>query len=421
MRKEIEADVIVIGGGPAGLMAAGFAAMGGARVIVLEKNKVIGAKLSITGGGRCNITNAEFDVRKFLDNFPKEKEFLFSPFAQFSAKDTFNFFEALKLPLVTEARNRVFPASQKAEDVVRTMQTFATKNGAEIHFQESADEFIQESDRVTALRTKSGKIFRGKYFVVAAGGVAAPSTGSTGDGFNLLQKLGHTIHQPNPHIVPLTTDASWVHALSGTTWSFMAIRFLQNGETIIKKTGKILFTHFGVSGPLILNCAHDVANMLAYGAVEASINLFPDTDEKALDERLVKLFDGNKNKKLKNVLPEIIHGELANTIISLVEPRLADVSVHEISKESRKQLIKTMQNLRFPISGTRGLEHATIADGGVDLHEVDTKTMRSRIHENIYMVGDTLHINRPSGGFSLQLCWTTGAVAGRDIANRCVN
>ncbi len=420
MKKTDIYDCVVIGGGPAGLMAAGRAAELGANVLVLEKNRIVGKKLSYTGGGRCNITNAELDVRKFLEHFPKEKNFLHSPFAQFSAEDTFAFFEKRKLPLVVEARGRAFPHTQSAQDVVDTMLTYARESGAKLRYNTTVTEVQSQSDTCTII-TNGNERIHARMVVVAAGGVAAPQTGSTGDGFTILNKLGHTIHDPNPHIVPLTTDATWVHALSGVDWSFMQIRFVQNGKTFLKRVGKVLFTHFGISGPLVLNCAHEVANALAYGSVDAHINLFPDTDEGALDTRVIKLFAQNSNKLLKNVLPELLHKELARTIIERVDHTLADTPVHSISKESRKQLVKTMQNLTFPITGTLGMGKATIADGGVDLREIDTKTLRSRIHQNVYAIGDTLHINRPSGGYSLQLCWTTGFVAGSDIGKRCAN
>jgi len=255
-------DLIVIGGGASGMLAAGRAADLGARVLLLEKNKVLGKKLKVTGGGRCNITNAEFDVRTFLENFPESKEFLYSPFSKFSSKDTFTFFESRGLPLVIEARKRAFPKTQSALDVFRVMEKFVKRNGIDIKTGVCVTSIQKEGDKIISVKTSKGEEFFGDNFAIATGGFAAPETGSTGDGFNMLEKLGHTITKSRPNIVPLTTNEEWVHSLSGTTLSFMTIRFIQDGKTKIKKTGKILFTHFGISGPLILNSSHEVQKLL---------------------------------------------------------------------------------------------------------------------------------------------------------------
>ncbi len=411
-------DLIVIGGGPSGMMMAGRAADLGARVLLLEKNKVFGKKLKITGGGRCNITNAEFDVRKFLENFPESKEFLYSPFSKFSSKDTFTFFESKGLPLVVEGRKRAFPETQKATDVVAVMERFVKRNGIEVKMGVRVASIEKKDGKMVSVKTTKGEEFFGDNFAIATGGLAVPETGSTGDGLNILKKLGHAISQPNPNVVPLTTDEEWVHSLSGTTLSFMTIRFLQNGKAKVKKTGKILFTHFGVSGPLILNSAYEVKKMLAIGEVIASIDMFPDTEENELDRRVLKLFDKNKNKLTKNVLPEILPENLAKTILSLPDINLSEREVNSITKEERKKLVKKIKGLTFEITGTLGFDKAVIADGGVVLEEVNFKNMTSKLYPNLYLLGDVLNINRPSGGFSLQMCWTTGWVAGNDIGGK---
>lgn len=411
-------DLIVIGGGPSGMMMAGRAADIGARVLLLEKNKIFGKKLKITGGGRCNITNAEFDVRKFLENFPESKEFLYSPFSKFSSKDTFTFFESKGLPLVVEGRKRVFPETQKATDVVAVMERFVKRNGIEVKMGVRVASIEKKDGKIISIKTNKGEEFFGDNFAIATGGLAVPETGSTGDGLNMLKKLGHAISQPNPNVVPLTTDEEWVHSLSGTTLSFMTIRFLQNDKAKIKKTGKILFTHFGISGPLILNSAHEVKKLLATGEVTASIDMFPDTEENELDRRVLRLFDKNKNKLTKNVLPEILPENLAKTILSLPDINLPEREVNSITKEERKKLVKKIKGLTFEITGTLGFDKAVIADGGVVLKEVNFKNMTSKLYPNLYLLGDILNINRPSGGFSLQMCWTTAWVAGTDVGSK---
>ncbi len=413
-------DLIVIGGGPAGMMAAGRASELGARVLLLEKNKVLGKKLAITGGGRCNITNAEFDTHAFLSNFPQAGKFLHSPFSQFAPKEAIEFFEKQDLPIVVEARKRAFPKSQSAPDVLKAMERYIKRHNVEIKIKMKVNDITIQEDGTFVVETQRGDVFHARKVALATGGAAAPETGSTGDGFIFLKELGHKIYKPNPNIVPLTTDAKWVHSVSGTTLSFMTIRFMQKGKVALKKTGKILFTHFGISAPLILNSAFEVKEILKKGPVDASIDMFPDTEENELDARLVKLFEKNKNKNIMNVLPELIPKKLAQAILKLPEINLEGKQVNAVTKEERKKLVKKLKALTFPITGSLGFEKAVVADGGVALEEVDFKTMTSRLHPNLYLLGDVLNINRPSGGYSLQLCWTTGWVAGTDIGNKIV-
>ncbi|MCX6739558.1 MAG: NAD(P)/FAD-dependent oxidoreductase [Candidatus Parcubacteria bacterium] len=407
-------DLIVIGGGPSGMMCAGRAAELGKRVLLIEKNKDLGKKLSLTGGGRCNITNAEFDTRAFLANFPESKEFLFSPFSKFSVQDTFDFFEKKGLPLVVEGRKRAFPKTQSANDVVAVMENYIKKNNVEIKSGMKVTGLKKNEDGTFLVQTKSEENFIGKKVALASG--------IGGEGLTILEKLGHTVKEPNPNLVPLTTNAKWVHALSGISLSFMTIRFRQNpsigsgqAKTVLKKTGKILFTHFGISGPLVLNASFGVKKLLEKGSVTASIDMFPDTEENELDRRVWRLFEKNKNKILKNILPEMMEKSLAEQILNLPDIQLAEKEANAVTKEERKALVKKMKDLSFPITGTLGFEKALIADGGVTLTEVNFTNMTSKIHPNLYLLGDVLDINRPSGGFSLQLCWTTGWVAGSDI------
>jgi len=440
-------DLIVIGGGASGMMMAGRAGELGARVLLLERNKELGKKLKITGGGRCNITNAEFNVRTFLAHFPQAKEFLFSPFSQFSAKDTFTFFEKRSLPLVVEARKRAFPRSQKAIDVFRVLEKYVRKNSVRVQLDTRVATLKHKTDGNFSIRTSTGEKFLASNVAIATGGAAAPETGSTGDGFKLLRLLGHSINEPSPNIVPLKTDAKWVHALSGSAPSFVKLSFLQGdpkatsagaspkatgaraipkapsagaSKVRIKKVGKVLFTHFGISGPLVLNSSYEVTELMEEGDVEARIDLFPDTDEGDLDRRVQNLFEKYKNKKMKNVLTELLpkSKKIAEALLAMPDINLTDKEVHSVTREERKALVKRMKSLTFPITGTLGFDKAVIADGGVLLKEVDFKHMTSRLYPNLYLLGDILNINRPSGGFSLQMCWTTGYVAGSDVGEK---
>jgi predicted Rossmann fold flavoprotein len=404
-------DVIVIGGGASGMMAALVAAEHGKRVLVLEKNKSTGEKLKITGGGRCNVTNAELNVRKFLSVYGKSERFLHSPFSQFSAKDTFTFFEKRGLPLVVQARNRAFPQTEKAADVWMVLKRGLEKSGVTIKHACTVKKIVHSGDRITHVVTNDG-IFEAASYILATGGQSHPETGSTGDGFKWLKDLGHTVKSPTPTIVPLAVDDAWVKSLPGISLSFMKISFFLNGKRSFSKTGKVLFTHFGLSGPLILNSATQVADLLQEGPVYTEIDAYPDTDHGALEKHILSVFDANKNKMLKTIFKDIVPAGTAHAIQSLLPEIDFETKVHSVSKEHRKKIAHLLKALPLTVSGLMGFDRAVVADGGVTLEEIDTKTMRSRLIQNLLVTGDLLHINRPSGGYSLQLCWTSGYVAG---------
>jgi len=407
-------DLIVIGGGASGLMAAGVAAERGASVLVLEKNSQLGKKLKITGGGRCNIYNAESDVKKLLDFYGDAKKYLHSPFSQFAADESKEFFHTIGLPTVVQARNRAFPYTEKAYDVFKVLEQYCKKHNVEFRTNTPVTKINQDNGKIDVVVSKKERFYASNY-ILATGGHAAPETGSTGDGFKFLEGLGHTIHKPSPNIVPLTTDAQFIHRLAGTSLSFMKIRFIQNNKTQIRKTGKVLLTHFGISGPLILNSAREVTDLMQGGLVTASIDLFPDTELNDVDRRIWRIFEQHKNKKVKNVIKDLVPKNLGLELLGIMKNNIAEIDINEVSKEARKELAYLCKNIEFPITGTLGWDKAVIADGGISLDEVDFKTMQSKKFSNLYVLGDILHINRPSGGFSLQLCWTTAWVAAKSI------
>lgn len=414
-RAETAYDLIVVGAGASGLMAAGRAAERGLSVLVLEKNKRVGEKLRISGGGRCNITNAEPDERKLLSAYGKADQYLFSIFSQFGNKDTFTFFEKLGLPLVVQARQRAFPNTEKAEDVLRALEKYCKKGGVTIKTSSPVIKVHKDGEVITGLSTPVEKYVASNY-LFSTGGVSHPETGSTGDGFKWLRDLGHTVHKPTPTIVPLATRESWSHDLAGVSLSFMKIAFFVEGKRSFSLKGKVLFTHFGLSGPLILNASGKVDDLLHSGLVTATIDAYPDTDLGALDRRITAVFDKNKNKTLKNILKDVVPDGVARGILELLVG-VVDVEkkVHSVSKDERKALVRLLKALPVTISGLMGFDRAVVADGGVPLDEVDTRTMRSKKISNLFLTGDLLHITRPSGGYSLQLCWSTGYVAGSSV------
>ncbi len=404
-------DVIVIGGGASGMMAAGRAGIRGKRVLLIEKNKTLGKKLAISGGGRCNITNAQYDVRLLLQNYGSSADFLYSPFSQYGVKDTFDFFTELGLPLVVQARNRAFPHTEKASDVCEALKRYMHKGKVEFLLGSAVTKIHTEKNSITSVECR-GKKYTAKQYILATGGVSHPETGSTGDGFDWLRALGHSVRTPTPTIVPLAVSDPWVHVLSGVSLSFMKITFFAEDKKQFSKTGKLLFTHFGLSGPLILNVAGKVGDLLQSSLVTARIDAYPDTDLGALEDKILKVFDANKNKMLKNIFKELVPEGTAPGIMMLFPDIALDTKVHSVSKEDRKKIVRMLKALPVTITHLMGYDRAVVADGGVTLSEINTRTMRSKILTNLSVTGGLLHINRPSGGFSLQLCWTTGFVAG---------
>lgn len=409
-------DIIVIGGGAAGMMAAGRAAERGERVLLLEKNRTLGRKLSITGGGRCNITNAEDDVHVLLKHYGDSEPMLYSPFSKFGVAETFAFFESRGLPLVVEARKRAFPRTHKAEDVVRVMREYLQAGNVVVRTQSAVRDITVADGRIMSII--ADQEYSADAYIFATGGLSHPETGSTGDGFAWLKRLGHTVHTPTPTVVPLRASDEWLRDIAGKTILGAKVTFFVEGEKRFSVRGDILVTHFGLSGPTILNAAGQVADLLQEGAVEARIDTMPDFDIGTFDKRITESFDAQKNKALKNALREIAPAGTAETLLTLLPQIDPEKKVHSITKEERRAIVDLLKSLPAHITGLMGFDRAVVADGGVALEEVDEKTMRSRTIENLFLVGDLLHIRRPSGGYSLQLCWTTGFVAG-EYASAC--
>ncbi len=407
-------DVVVIGGGPAGMMTAGKSASLGKKVLLIEKNDNLGKKLLITGGGRCNLTNAEFDTRKFLSNFKDSDKFLFSAFSQFDSKDTLNFFHEHGMETKVEALGRVFPLSNNSQSVWNTLFEYLKQNKVTILSNTIVTEIVKNEGIIQSIKTKkNGQIFA-KSFVLATGGKSHPETGSTGDGFKWLSDLGHTVEEPEASLVPIATKEEWVKKLQGVSLPEVKITVLQNAEKQNIKKGKILFTHFGLSGPTILNLSHDIGELLKYDEVTLSLDLLPSLDHGQLNSKLQEIFKDKSNKKLKNCLDEILPSAVVPIVIELSKIN-GETPSHSTTREERLSLIDTIKNLTVTVTGLLGEDKSIVTSGGVSLDEINFKTMQSKLFPNLYIVGDLLDIDRPSGGYSLQLCWTTGFVAGENI------
>lgn len=408
-------DVIVIGGGPAGMMAAGTAAKKNVNVLLIEKNDTLGKKLLITGGGRCNITNSEFDNRKLLAKFKDGGKFLFSAFSQWSVRETLDFFHAAGMDTKIENELRTFPISNSARSVWNVLVTNLKQNHVTVLFNAQVVEILHEGALVMGVILKDKTVIKGRSVILATGGISRPETGSTGDGYAWLKRLGHTVIEPIPSLVPVALKDKWVKQLAGIKFSDIKMTVLQNNERQLSVKGKLLFTHVGISGPTVLNMSKDIGELLSYGEVLISLDIFPKEDEGALDKKLQELFIAHDKKKLKNVITKLIPTALADVLISLAEID-SEIHCNSVTREERRKLVAMVKSFPLHVDKLLGVEKAVITSGGVALDEVDFKTMRSRLFPNLYLIGDILNVDRPSGGYSLQLCWTTGFVAGNCVS-----
>ena len=411
MNAEAQWDIIVVGGGPAGMMAAGRAAERGARVILIEKNAALGKKLLITGGGRCNVTNSEFDNRKLLEKFKANGKFLFSAFSQWSVKEALDFFHTKGMDTKVENELRTFPASNSAQSVWNVLVENLRKNKVTLLSNFPVARLVREGDTITGVMLKNKKVIRGRSIILATGGTSRPETGSTGDAYAWLKNIGHTIIEPTPSLVPIALSDPWAKRIAGVSLADIKITILQNDVKQGTAKGKILFTHVGVSGPTILNMSQSVGELLKYGPVVLSLDLLPSHDLGKLDKDLQELFAKNLNKKFRNALSGLVPSAIIPIIVelSIID---TEIQCNSITREERMRLARLLKAIPLNVHKLLGVEKAIITSGGVVLDEVDFKTMRSRLFPNLYIIGDLLNIDRPSGGYSLQLCWTTGFVAG---------
>jgi len=415
MDKSATWDVVVVGGGPAGMMAAGTASAKGAKVLLIEKNDTLGKKLLITGGGRCNITNSQFDTRKLLEKFKGGGKFLFSAFAEWDVKKTLEFFHAHDLETKVENELRTFPVSNSAQSVWDVLVEYMNEGDVEILFNSPVVEIIKEKNKIVGIKLENGKIINGKSIIIASGGTSRPETGSTGDGYKWLRDIGHNVIEPTPSLVPIALKDAWTHRLAGVSLSNIKLTAFQNKQKQMTAKGKILFTHVGISGPTVLNMSKDIGELLQYGEVVISLDLLPDEDYSTLNTKLQELFAEHDKKKFRNALSNIIPSSIAPIVVELskINP---EVQCNSVTREERIQLVNLLKSVPLNVDKLLGTDKAIITSGGVVLDEVDFKTMRSRLFPNLYLIGDILNIDRPSGVYSLQLCWTTGFVSGNSAS-----
>ncbi|MCX6789080.1 MAG: NAD(P)/FAD-dependent oxidoreductase [Candidatus Gribaldobacteria bacterium] len=410
---EKEFDVAIIGGGPAGMMAAIKAGEKGAKVILIEKNLTLGKKLLITGGGRCNITQAEFNNKKFVEKLGKKGQFLLSALSIFGPKEVCDFFEKNGLPIKTERGGRVFPVSDKSQDVLSVLLKCLIKNKVRLLLGQEVVGLNIKDGKIVSVKLKEKEIFA-KAFILATGGKAYPGTGSTGQGYFWAEKMGHKIIKPLPALVPLEIKESWVAGLSGLGLKNVRVDVLQNNKKIDEKFGEMLFTHFGVSGPIILDLSKKIGEIMSKGEVILRIDLKPALDILTLDKRLQRDFQSKRN--FKNYLPDLVPQKLGDLIVRFTKIS-PDKKLNSINKEERKKLIDVLKGVELTVKGSTGFGQAIITSGGVDLKEIDSRTMRSKIIKNLFLAGEIIDLDGPTGGYNLQICWSAGFVAGSNATN----
>ncbi|MBR2924948.1 MAG: NAD(P)/FAD-dependent oxidoreductase [Clostridia bacterium] len=405
--------IIVIGGGAAGLLAAMEAAKAGAEVTLLEKNEKLGKKIYITGKGRCNVTN-DCTPESFRASVVKNPRFLFSALNAFAPADMMALLEKLGCPLKTERGNRVFPVSEKASDVTRALEKELHRLGVRIRLNSAVRSVDAADGAVTGVTLMSGEVIPAEAVIVATGGMSYPTTGSTGDGFAWLRQLGHTVFPALPTLIPLTSDASWVTALQGLSLRNVRLSLQAGKKKLYTELGEMLFTHFGITGPLVLSASAYMAE-LAPDEVRLTLDLKPGLTHEQLEARILRDVAEAGKKQLGTVLCGLYPARLAETMAQLCALGWTTPAC-ELTKEGRMALVERTKALQIPISGTRPLAEAVVTRGGVSVKEINPATMESKLVSGLYVAGELLDVDALTGGYNLQIAFSTGLLAGRTSA-----
>lgn len=406
--------VCVIGGGPAGMMAAGRSAEKGADVFLLERNNRLGAKLLITGKGRCNITNIENNLKFLTEKYGKNGKFLFSALSKFGAEDIVNFFESLGVKTKVERGGRVFPVSDQSADVLNALEKYMRRNKVKVFKNSMVNKIVLKDNKIEKAILKNGESIVADKYIICTGGKSYPKTGSTGEMYQLIAKLGHKINKLYPSLVPVVCEDKFVKKLEGLSLKNVEISAWQDKKKKIFRFGEAIFTSNGMSGPIILDMSKGIRQLLKTGPAALKIDFKPALTEQKLDKRVQKDFHELKNKIFKNSLDKLLPKKMIPVIIQLseIDP---DKKVNLIAKDERKTLIKLLKQFELNLAGVGGFENAIITSGGVDLKEVDPKTMQSKIISNLYFAGEVLDLDGPTGGYNLQVAWSTGFAAGNYV------
>ena len=403
-------DIVIIGGGPAGLMAAARSGERGARVLVLEKNSQAGIKFLMTGHGRCNLTNTSADNKQTIGAYGPNGKFLFSAFNKFGVSETLDFFVDLGIKTKVEDWGRVFPESNHAKDILSALVKYLKKLKVEIRFGADIKKIVADDGRIVKLVLAGNEEILGKNFVIATGGKSYPQTGSTGDGYGWLTKLGHTVNTPRPALTPIIVKDKIVKQLEGASFKDVGLAVWQNNKKIFTSSGEMIFTADGVSGPAIIDLSGRLGAFLSKPLL-FQIDFQPGFSLSDFEKKLQNDWHANGNKQFKNYLAGFVPPKLAPVILKLSGIR-PDKTVNGINKNERLNLARALKEFTLEVKDLKGFDKAMLTAGGVEVKEINPKTMCSRLYSNLFVVGEILDIDGPTGGYNLQLCWSTGYTAG---------
>jgi len=416
MKDDNVFDIAVIGGGPAGMIAAGRAAELGAKVVLIEKNEVLGKKLLLTGKGRCNFTHNELDIRKFAEKYGRNGRFLYRALSVFGVKEVIDFFESRGVKGKVEQGDRIFPEKGNVQDILNVLLKYLSEGKVTILYNVEVINFKQEDRKISQVILRDRQIIADK-FIICTGGKSYPQTGSTGDGYHWARQLGHTIIEPVPALNPIKISEKWVKELQGLSLKNISLKLFQNGKKQDERFGEMLFTHFGVSGPIVMDLSKNIGTLLKRGAVKLILDLKPALDFKKLDKRIQRDMEKFKGRMFKNSLKGLLPLSMIPVIIRLsgIEP---EKQVDYLSREERIKLVHLLKELELSPTELLGFKWSVVTSGGIALKEVDPNTMCSKKIKNLYFAGEILDLDGPSGGYNLQECWSSGYLAGESAVKR---
>ena len=400
-------NTIIIGAGPAGLIAGIFAKEKGENILIIEKNEKIGRKLFITGKGRCNITNYTTDTKELISKYKDNNKFLFHTFTEFNVEKTIQFFKKLGVETKVERGNRVFPITEKSLTVI---DAFYSKLSSNILNECTVLDILSKENSITELLTNKGSFTADKY-ILATGGKSYPLTGSDGFGFELAKKLGHTISLLKPALTALTVKESWINRLAGLSLKNVSLNIFCKNKKVISKFGEMLFTHEGISGPIVIDISREVGNLLEENPVKVEIDLKSALSFPQLKDRITRDLQEAGNSAMKNSLDKLLPKSIIPVILDLCEIHPNEMA-SQVSKEKRNTLLHMIKEFTLNIKDTEGWERAVVTAGGINVKEIDPKTMKSKIINNLYFAGEIIDVYGPTGGYNLQICWSTGYLAG---------
>ena len=408
--NNVKRKIAVVGGGASGLVAAYFSAVNGNIVTLFEKNEKLGKKIYITGKGRCNVTN-DCSPQKYLENVVSNPKFMFSAIYNFTPENVISFFENSGLKLKTERGNRVFPSSDKASDVTRTLEKLLKNAGVEIRLNEEVKEIVSKNGEVKGLKTDKND-YTFDSVIICTGGVSYPLTGSTGDGYKFARSVGHTIKETVPALVGIELLGSDHEELQGVSLKNVSLTAFSRENKVYSAFGEMLFTHFGISGPIVLSCS-SLLNRVDPAKITFSIDLKPALSEEILDKRLIREFTANKDRSVFNAVRSLLPKNLVNLVLERAVVNNGK-TCSEITRKERENLIKTLKNLTFSMKGLRDTDEAIVTSGGVSVREIDPKTMQSKLCKGLFFAGEVIDVDCFTGGFNMQTAFSTGAQAGRN-------